>query len=204
MKALTKNWLWFLVFIPLVLALLVLREYDEIPIRDISSYFPREKLKTKEDMIFLLLSEERNNSLSFREKKELAKTIARSSERLEIPDGIRIGKRIPKPELFLLSWVKARTDFMRKPGSGILNLDEKFVRLGEGKYNIEIDRDWDLFSFSIQFKLALLLFKEQLSAGKDLKQSYEAIFQLTDNSEEWQILNQYYEEKHKQAYSEKD
>lgn len=184
----------------MILALLILQEYDEIPIRDSSSYFPREKLKTKEQMIFLLLKEEKDSPLSHREKFELAKTVVRVSERLEIPDGIRIGKRIPKPELFLLSLAKARTDFLRKPGSGILNLDEDLLKLGERKYGFEIERDWDSKTFAIQYKLCLLLLKEQLSEGKDLQQSYQALFGLEKDLTEWKIVDQYYEKKHALVY----
>lgn len=145
-------------------------------------------------MIYSLLVNDQSFGMSTREKKELARAIVRYSVRIQIPDGVLLSGNKPLPSLFLLSWAKTRIGIKTsvKRGYGILNLPESFVQEMESIAGAKIDRNIDIYSYSIQYKLALLKYKEYLSEGNSVSSAYEKLYGISYSSGEWSLFEKNY------------
>jgi len=140
--------------------------------------------------------------ISLREKKRLATTLVRLSHRLQLPDGYRIGERPAQPELFLLSWAMSRTQMgsRKTKGRGILGMLETQFLEAERKFGYSIERKFDAENFTIQYKLALLLYKDYLALGQSPEEAYHSLFG-DSTSEEWKSLVSFYQKIYDQNYS---
>ena len=130
--------------------------------------------------------------------------MVRSGQRLQLPDGTKLGGHIPDSDLFLYVWAKTRSDLRSdsKPGYGILGLPEFQVANLEKKAGAKIDRVFDVFNFNLQFKIALVLYKEYLSAGLSAKDAYLKLYGLNKSSNEWERLEKIYTELHEKVIPE--
>jgi len=189
-----------------VILFLSWQEADTRFSRDLSVFFPTEDQSKKERVIYHLSSEDSENKLSQRQRKDLARAIIRSADRLELPDGTMLGGKKPDIDLFLYLWAKNRTHFSSKGTSensiGILGLSVKKIESIEKKTSAVIDRNYDVYNFNIQYKMALILYKEFLSTGMSAKEAYLALFELPTNSNEWEQLEANYIELHRKVIPE--
>ncbi|MCZ8342115.1 MAG: hypothetical protein O9301_03720 [Leptospira sp.] len=199
-KLLLKYRYGFLLIFPLLLVIFSLGEADTRFSYDVDRFFSKSDLSKEESMIISLLSEDQSFGISAREKKELARAIVRYSVRIQIPDGVLLSGYKPLPSLFLLSWAKTRTGMKTsaKKGFGILNLPESFVQEMEAMAGAKIDRKIDIYSYSIQYKLALLKYKEYLSEGNSVESAYSKLYGTSYSDAEWDLF-----EKNYKTYAEK-
>ncbi|BDA80414.1 hypothetical protein LPTSP3_g33440 [Leptospira kobayashii] len=203
-KRILKYKYWGLFIFPFLLVFLAGREANTRFSRDLSHFFPKESLSKKERVLYFLTEEEKNSNLSLREKKEFTHAVVRSGQRLQLPDGTKLGGHIPDSDLFLYVWAKTRSDLRSdsKPGYGILGLPEFQVANLEKKAGAKIDRVFDVFNFNLQFKIALVLYKEYLSAGLSAKDAYLKLYGLNKSSNEWERLEKIYTELHEKVIPE--
>lgn len=208
MKLLLRyKYLGLLIF-PLVILFLSWQEADTRFSRDLSVFFPEESLSKKERFIFFLFSQEKEMQLTQREQKDLAMAIVRSAQRLELPDDTKLGGLRPNIELFLYIWAKVRTKheslISSNSGFGILGLSDAKVKELEKRTNASIDRKFDIYNYNIQYKIAIILFKELLAKGLSAKEAYLELFELKGNPSEWDKLESLYAELHKKAIPEQN
>ncbi|WP_167883561.1 hypothetical protein [Leptospira ognonensis] len=206
MKMLARyKYLGLLIF-PLVILFLSWLEADTRFSRDLSGFFPSDLLSKKERVLYFLGNEDKENKLSQRQKKDLASAIVRSAQRLPLPDGTLLGGFSPNIELFLYTWAKNRTNFSafasKSNRIGILGLSPEKIKLLESKAGATIDRNFDIYNFNIQYKIALILYKELLSSGLNAKDAYYALFDIPSNSNDWERLETFYAELHKKVIPE--
>jgi hypothetical protein len=189
-----------------VILFLSWQEADTRFSRDLSGFFPTKVLSKKERVMYFLSSEDKENKLTQRQKKDLARAVIRSAQRLELPDGTLLGGLSPEVDLFLYLWAKTRTSYSGRPASngglGILGLSEQKIKILEEKANASIDRKFDIYNYNIQYKMAIILFKEYLSTGMSAKTAYLSLFDLGPNSTEWEKLESLYVELHKKVIPE--
>jgi len=199
------KYLGLLIF-PLLILFLSWQEADTRFSRDLSRFFPAEHLSKKERVIYFLSNEDLENKLSHRKKKDLAAAIIRSSQRLELPDGTMLGGISPDTSLFLYVWAKNRTNFLSRipinGGLGILGLSNEKIKQLEEKAGASINRKFDINNFMIQYKIALILYKDLLSTGLTAKEAYYSLFDLPPNSMEWNSLESAYIGLHKKIIPE--
>lgn len=155
-------------------------------------------------MLYFLTEEEKDSNLSLREKKEFTHALVRSGQRLQLPDGTKLGGHIPDSDLFLYVWAKARTGIRSesKSGYGVLALPEFQVANLEKKAGAKIDRVFDVYNFNLQFKIALVLYKEYLSSGLSAKNAYLKLYGLNQTSGEWEKLEKIYADLHEKVIPE--
>ncbi len=173
---------------------------------ELNSFFPKEHLSKKERVLYFLGEEEISNPLSQRQKKDLARAIVRSSQRLQLPDGTLFSGVNPDVDLFLFNWAKVRTNFgsVSKANSryGILGLTETTLKEFEKRNNVQIERKFDALNYNIQYKISIILYKELLATDLNAKEAYFKLFELPPNSNEWDILEKSYLEIHKKTIPE--
>jgi hypothetical protein len=190
-----------LLFFPLIIALLVWQEADAKLLRDLSQFFPKDALSNQERVIYFAFSEDKDLKITIRQQKEMARAIVRSADRLDLPDGTTLGGLLPSESLFLFVISKIRsnhgTNQIENGKYGILSLSEKKIKDLETKTGSMIDRKFDIYNYNIQYKIAIILFKEALSTGLTTKQAYFELFDLPSNSDEWNRLETYYVDLHK-------
>lgn len=169
---------------------------EEDTFRTVQSYFPKKQSLAKINTLLSLLKEESRNQLSERQKKEFARAIVASSERLLLPDDLLFSGEKPIEFLFLHCIAQTRTGFqtyLKENGRyGILGLPDRQIAEIETKFNAKIDRKFDVYQYSIQYRVFLILFKDYLSKGLSAEKAYNQLFALPENSTEWKNLESTY------------
>ncbi|MDF3818507.1 hypothetical protein P3G55_01270 [Leptospira sp. 96542] len=201
-----KKLIWkykYLVFLffPLFLLLFSFRESESGFSFDLGRYFPKQNYNKEERMVYAHLTSDSENKLTAHEKKELARAIVRHAQRLQLPDGMTLGGYKPIPSLFLYVWAKTRTKFSPNisKGYGILALPEILVRNFERKAGAKINRRFDISSYSIQYKMIILLYKELLAAGETPEAAYLKLYGNASSPSEWKLLEKNYKVLHEQV-----